>query len=109
MKNRRLTYWTILLNPVFIVVCALGLHFLYQLCQYGGLRRNAPWVLGCALAGLVWILLWTVLYFLRKKRFSETETAEQSLPWKKGLLVVLVVEILALVIVGGFYGQAGTG
>ena len=22
MKNRRLTYWTILLNPVFIVVCA---------------------------------------------------------------------------------------
>ena len=36
MKNRRLTYWTILLNPVFIVVCALGLHFLYQLCQYGG-------------------------------------------------------------------------
>ena len=104
MKNRRLTYWTILLNPVFIVACALGLHFLYQLCQYGGLRRNAPWVLGCALAGLVWILLWTVLYFLRKKRFSETETAEQSLPWKKGLLVVLVVEILALVIVGGFYG-----
>ena len=77
MKNRRLTYWTILLNPVFIVVCALGLHFLYQLCQYGGLRRNAPWVLGCALAGLVWIFLWTVLYFLRKKRFSEAETAEQ--------------------------------
>lgn len=80
MKNRRLTYWTILLNPVFIVVCALGLHFLYQLCQYGGLRRNAPWVLGCALAGLVWILLWTVLYFLGKKRFSEAETAEQSSP-----------------------------
>ena len=104
MKNRRLTYWTILLNPVFIVVCALGLHFLYQLCQYGGLRRNAPWVLGCALGGLAWILLWTVLYFLRKKRFSEAEMAEQSSSWKKGLLVVLTVEILGLAAVGGFYG-----
>ena len=81
-----------------------GLAFSVSALPVRGTAAERAWVLGCALAGLVWILLWTVLYFLRKKRFSETETAEQSLPWKKGLLVVLVVEILALVIVGGFYG-----
>ena len=46
-KKNLTYYWTILLNPIALVVYYKCIKTLSTLCMYGGLRRRAPIIVGC--------------------------------------------------------------
>lgn len=100
--NRKL-YWSVLLNPIVLIFYSYGIRILWLLCQYGGIRRRTPVILGIGVAGIIWIVSWTIIYFVCKK---------QEAAWKKPIdysrpvlvNIILIIEITALVLCTGFYG-----
>ena len=61
-------YWLILLNPLFLLVYALGLRTLSRFFQWGGVARRLPLIALLGGAGILWFIIWTIVYFRRKKR-----------------------------------------
>lgn len=105
MQSRKLTYWLILFNPVFLLAYAWGCRSLYLLCQYGGVRRQVPWILGCGGVGILWIILWTLLYFYRRKKRQEgAKKKAQTSFVKRGMILLLSAELVALLTITGYYG-----
>ncbi len=103
MKNKRglkLIYWTILLNPFLLALYVYGIRTFADLCFYGGVRRRLPQIAICAFLGILWLFLWTVIYFVKKKAGSFKTIV------KKGLWIfVLCAEILVLAGTTAYYGK----
>ncbi len=105
MWRKKLTYWMILFNPGFLGLYGLGLRYLYLLCQYGGLRRFLPWILGCGFLGIVWIIFWTIFYFYQRRKSREgSEEPGRSSSARKIWIFVLAAELVALAGITGYYG-----
>ena len=97
-KKNLTYYWTILLNPIALVVYYKCIKTLSTLCMYGGLRRRAPIVVGCGALLLVWFVIWTIIYHKRKLQ------EQQKIPryiW----ILVLCVEVILLLATTGYYGK----
>lgn len=110
-KMDRKKYWLVLWNPAFIALYGYGLSVVYEFCRFGGMRRRLPVIAGLGLAGLAWLVIWTILYFCLKKRKAGDGAAakaplQKERKKKKGTAaaVVLAAEALALLIVTGVYG-----
>lgn len=103
--NRKL-YWTVLLNPIVLAVYGLWLSILYRFCYYGGVRRRVPILIALGIAGLFWIVGWTLFYFIRRKKTTDPtgETAPVTSRRHKLLWPVLLIEIVLAIAVTGFYG-----
>lgn len=95
----RIKYWTIFFNPVVLFVYAIGCSKLYLLCQFGGVRRRLPWIAICGVVGVIWIIVWTALYF-NKKRAGIEGIPVRYQRW----LLFLSLEIWILILITGFYG-----
>lgn len=105
MRNTRTGYWVILLNPVLLAVWVLGLRKLYQLCQYGDLKGHVPMILACGTLGILWLALWTLVYFRGKRKRKGREAA---LAGRKSVriltAVLLAAECLAFAGGAAYYG-----
>ncbi|MBQ9990608.1 MAG: exo-alpha-sialidase [Lachnospiraceae bacterium] len=98
-KELRLRYWAILLNPVFLGIYFYGMQTLYKLCKYGGLRRRAPIILLCGAIGIAWLVIFSRVYFLKKKKGEEKTNSK-----KKPLLAVFCTELLIFCGITIFFG-----
>lgn len=94
--NRRL-YWLILLNPLFLILYGYGLSLVYQFCRYGSVSRRLPVIAGISLAGVLWVAVWTILYFILKRKITPC----QRKAWQ---LMILIPELAAAMALTGFYG-----
>ena len=89
-------YWLILLNPLFLLVYALGLRTLSRFFQWGGVARRLPLIALLGGAGILWFIIWTIVYFRRKKRKVMKDNF---------VLPALLAELIVFVILTGFYGR----
>ena len=97
VKNKIL-YWTILLNPVIIVLFYKCIKVLADLCIYGGIRRRVPTILGCGLLIFIWMIVWTVFY---RKRIKDSEKSIH-----RGIcLTFLCIESVVILTTTGYYGM----
>ena len=92
VRNTRTGYWVILLNPVLLAVWVLGLRKLYQLCQYGDLKGHVPMILACGTLGILWLALWTLVYFRGKRKRKGREAA---LAGRKSVRILTAVLLAA--------------
>ena len=97
-KKNLIYYWTILLNPIALIIFYKCIKTLSALCMYGGLRRRAPIIVGCGMLLLVWFVIWTTIY--RKGKSQEQKRFPKYI-W--GL--VLCVEVILLAMTAGYYGK----
>lgn len=95
----RMKYWAVLMNPMFVLLYVIGFRNLYLLCQFGGVRRRLPLIVACGFLGLIWIIAWTIIYFVRKRHQKEKASVR-----KKIYVILLWVGILALTITTIYYG-----
>lgn len=89
-------YWLILLNPLFLLVYALGLRTLSRFFQWGGVARRLPLIALLGGAGILWFIIWTIVYFRRKKRKVMKDNF---------VVPALLAELIVFVILTGFYGR----
>lgn len=89
-------YWLILLNPLFLLVYALGLRTLSRFFQWGGVARRLPLIALLGGVGILWFIIWTIVYFRRKKRKVMKDNF---------VLPALLAELIVFVILTGFYGR----
>lgn len=103
--NRK-KYWAILLNPISLFVYYIWLRILYRFLAYGGVSRRVPILLALGLAGIVWILAWTIVYFFqRKKDINNTDEAVQAAKQPgKWIRIVLTIELSIAIGMTGLYG-----
>lgn len=94
--NRKL-YWTILLNPLALILYAAGLRVLTRLFQWGGVARRLPVLIALGFAGVLWFIIWTIVYF-RQKRRKKREV-------QRGATVLLTAELLIFVLLTGYAGR----
>lgn len=95
--NRKI-YWLVLLNPLFLILYGYGLSELAKFCRFGGIARRLPVIIGIFIAGVLWFVAWTIIYFIRKqKSISDTKQARWMLP-------VLIGECLVILILTGYNG-----
>ncbi len=100
--NRR-EYGSILISPIVLILYTYWLHTIYQLCLYGGGRSHAPVIIGIGAVLLLWVLLWTALYFVwGRKRPSIIQSVLGGNP--RILTAVFLVEAAALLLCTAFYG-----
>lgn len=110
MRYTKVSYWAVLLNPVLLAVWVLGLRELHELCLMGNLRVHAPMILACGVFGILWLILWTLLYFRGKRRQGRKEAGGTGKnraggrPVKAGLAVILAAEIAVLAGTAVYYG-----
>lgn len=97
-KNNLIYYWTILINPIVLLIFYKCIKTLSALCMYGGLRRRAPIIVGCGVLLLVWFVIWTIIY---RKRKSQEQKKLSKYIW----ILVLCVEVILLVTTTGYYGK----
>lgn len=97
--SRRIKYWAVLLNPVFLALYIAGCRYLYQLCQWGGVRRRLPVIAVCGLLGVTWIIIWTVIYLKNKKKGNEKAPGRAVL-----FSVIFCVELLVVLGTTAIYG-----
>lgn len=97
--NSKVKFWTILLNPVFLGLYFIGMRQLYDLCLFGGVRRKLPLIAACGFAGVLWVVVWTIIWFLRKKK------EQKKAPGKRTVFIFLLcAEVLIAAAVTGYYG-----
>lgn len=111
--NKR-TYWAILLNPLFLILYGYGLSVVFKFCKYGGVARRLPIIAAIFLVGVLWILVWSIIYFAlkRKSKHSTNEisidkTISKTTNRSRNSFVVLfcvVIELTAFFLLSGFYG-----
>ncbi len=109
--NRKL-YWAVLLNPVFLMIYGYGLAVLCDLCEYGGVRQKLPLVAAAFVCGILWLLIWTVIYFIRKKKspaekkkeFAEEKERDKRRAKAGCLKWVLLPELVVILGLTGYYG-----
>lgn len=94
---KRKHYWLILLNPLFLLVYALGLRTLSRFFQWGGVARRLPLIALLGGAGILWFVIWTIVYFRKKKRKVMKNNVVLS--------VLLAAEGIVFVILTGVYGR----
>ncbi|MFL2079085.1 WD40/YVTN/BNR-like repeat-containing protein [Marinilactibacillus psychrotolerans] len=68
MKTKHYLFRALVLNPFVILLYSIGCHYLISLAQYGGLRRNAPFIVGSFSVLLIWFILCLFLYFKHRKK-----------------------------------------
>ena len=121
-------YWLILLNPLFLLVYALGLRTLSRFFQWGGVSRRLPLIALLGGAGILWFIIWTIVYFWRKKKSQNLQRREEKgdlrqkkeeedffrneagkkrekSPGGKGITLCLAAELMAFVLLTGLYGR----
>ncbi|MCD8326339.1 MAG: hypothetical protein LUC90_06555 [Lachnospiraceae bacterium] len=95
--NRKL-YWAVLLNPVSLIIYGFGLSVLCSLCEYGGVRQRLPLIAAAFACGFFWFLIWTIIYFIRKKKPGKKMIGAKWSKW------VLLTELVILLGLTGYYG-----
>ena len=75
-------YWLILLNPLFLLVYALGLETLSRFFRWGGVARRLPLIALLGGAGILWFVIWTIIYFRKKK--GKVEVDKETARTKQG-------------------------
>lgn len=100
--NRK-EYCSILISPVIILIYGCWLRTVYQLCQYGGIRRRAPVIIGLGAVLLLWFLIWTIIYFVWGNRKA---TADSAVSRRNSLAIsiILLLEAVSLCLCTVFYG-----
>lgn len=109
-------YWLILLNPLFLLVYVLGLETLSRFFRWGGVARRLPLIALLGGAGILWFVIWTIIYFRKKKGKVgvDKETARTKQGQKQFavygknhfvLSALLAAEGIVFVILTGFYGR----
>lgn len=101
MKKKQ--YWLILLNPLFLLVYALGLRTLFRFFQWGGVARRLPLIALLGGAGILWFIIWTIVYFHWKKKrhnwkWEKTTGGKIAAMW-------LTAELIVFFVLTGFYGR----
>ena len=104
------TYWALLLNPIFLVLYGVGLRVVYRFCKFGNVSKRLPIILVIFAIGLLWLIIWTILYFSLKRKAADEQTeclGDVSAPRNKGKWQrwVLAVELVVIVLITGFYGH----
>lgn len=94
-------YWLILLNPLFLLLYAMGLRTLSRFFQWGGVSRRLPLIALLGGAGIVWLIVWTMVYFRRKKKVRSGKKLVDG----KGAALLLTAEWIVFVILTVFYGR----
>ncbi len=102
MKDK--SYWAILLNPVFLILYFVGMKVLYQLCNIGGVRRRMPVLLAAGGIGLLWIIIWTFFYLLKKKQSGQNFLSAEHSFVARYAAVILGVELVILFCLTGVFG-----
>lgn len=97
-KKNLIYYWTILLNPVVLMIFYKCIKTLSILCMYGGLRRRAPIIAGCGLLLFVWFVIWTMIY--QKRKLQEKKKLSKYI-W----ILALCVEVICLSVTTGYYAK----
>ncbi|MCD8029172.1 MAG: hypothetical protein LUF02_11085 [Erysipelotrichaceae bacterium] len=67
--NRK-TYWTILLNSLFLILYGYGLYLIYTACQYGNIMKRLPIIIVIGCMGLLWMIGWSVVYHIINSSFA---------------------------------------
>ncbi len=96
--SRKVYYWTILLNPAFLALYVYGLSVVYELCKYGGVSRRLPLIAGIFVCGVLWFVVRTIIYFVRKKK------SEKPLKKRRWVVCLMFFELAAMVLFTGYYG-----
>lgn len=96
----RIKYWAVLFNPFIIVVYFAGMKAVAGLCMYGNVKKRLPAIAVCGLIGILWLVLWTVFWFVREKKSGQKISSA-----KKLFLTVCCVDLLAFTAISGFYGK----
>ncbi len=96
--NRKL-YWLVLLNPLALALYGYGLSVLVDFCRFGGVARRLPRLVGILLVGILWLIVWTVVYFRRKRRSG---AAGKRRRWTTPVLLAECAAILLLTGCGGY-------
>lgn len=97
-------FWTILLNPLFLVLYFVQLRVLYQLCQFGGVQKRVPILLVLGAITLLWILFWVFTYFYKKRNFGKKEQSTRKLWIKKCIVIILSMELVVILGITVFFG-----
>jgi hypothetical protein len=96
IMNRKI-YWMILLNPLFLILYGYGLSVVSAFCKYGNVTKRLPLIAEIFLAGILWFIVWTILYFVLKKIIGPSKKAGK-VHW------ILAAECAALILTTGYYG-----
>jgi hypothetical protein len=68
----------------------------YEFCKYGNVTKRLPLIAEIFLAGVLWFVVWTILYFVLKKIIGPPKKVKK-VQW------ILAAECVALILVTGYY------
>lgn len=93
MKRKNHLFGALVLNPLVLIIYAVAAYYLYYLSMYGGVRRNAPIIIGCAVLLLIWLFICLFLHikFRKTQKFPEASTrlTKVSTYWFYSALILL--------------------
>lgn len=81
-----------------LVLLFFGMRVLFLLCQYGSVRKRGFLLLEIGGIGILWFLLWTILYFVIKRKIHYQGLVKYI------TTIVLLSELLAAFATCGFWG-----
>lgn len=97
MNRKR--FWAVLINPAFLLLYFFGFRTLYQLCRFGGTARRVPVVFVTGIIGILWVIIWCIIYFKKKKRQLPEDTGSDP----NIVRIALCVEIVVFAAVTVYY------
>lgn len=108
-KGNRYKFWGLFFNPITIIIYTIGCYYLYKLCQYGGVRKRLPIILGCFVSIFIWFIICLLINHYRKKHkkaiedgvIVESKARNRIQPFVK---IWFVVALLAFFIITGITG-----
>ncbi len=101
---KRNTFWTILFNPLFLVLYFLELRVLYQLCQFGGVQKRVPILMILGAIALLWALFLIVTFIFKNRTIGKKEQSVQKIWIKKCEIVILTMELIVMIGITIFFG-----
>lgn len=103
MKKKNDIFKALVLNPLVVIIYMIAAYYLYYLSMYGGVRRNAPIIIGCAILLLIWLFVCLFIYFRNRNTNKYTEASTRLKNISTYWFYTAIILLLSITATTGYF------
>ncbi|SFK36782.1 hypothetical protein SAMN04488569_102627 [Marinilactibacillus piezotolerans] len=103
MKKKNDIFKALVLNPLVVIIYMIAAYYLYYLSMYGGVRRNAPIIIGCAILLLIWLFVCLFIYFRNRNTNKYTEASTRLKSISTYWFYTAIILLLSITATTGYF------